>query len=124
MEEATSASLEESFVQTADTSPPVRFGKDEVLESILFDVPVEEAFSIDAGAVQASCSVLNVRKARLLAAYLVDDAGELQLSKVRLARDLLEKRLYSIGLGAEEDRLRDRRLFRSVTPSNCAGSLQ
>ena len=115
MEEATSASLEESFVQTADTSPPVRFGKDEVLESILFDVPVEEAFSIDAGAVQASCSVLNVRKARLLAAYLVDDAGELQLSKVRLARDLLEKRLYSIGLGAEEDRLRDRRLFRMLS---------
>ena len=115
MEEAISTSLEESFVQSAAKSPPVRFGKDEVLESILFDGLVDEAFSIDAGGVQASCSVLNVGKARLLASYLVDEAGELQLPKVRLARDLLERRLYSIGFGAEEARSRDGRLLRMLS---------
>ena len=93
----------------------MRFGKDEFLESILFDVPVEEAFSIDAGKIQTSCSVINVRKARLLATYLIDDKGDLQVSKARLARELLEKRLYSVGFGAEEAKSRDRHLLRVLT---------
>ena len=115
MEEAATTAFERSFVQAAEQSPLVRFGKDETLEAILFDMPVEEAFCLDASGVQASCSVRNVRKARLLATYLVDEKGDLQLPRVRLAKDLLERRLYSIGFGAEEDRSRDQRLLRVLT---------
>jgi hypothetical protein len=114
-EESKATSLEESFVQSTAQSPSVRFGKDEVLESILFDMPVEEAFSIDGGGIQSSCSVVNVRKARLLATYLIDEGGELQLPKARAACELLEKRLYSLGLGAEEARSRDQHLLRVLT---------
>ena len=127
MEEATTTSFEEAFIQAAAACSPVRFGKDEILEAILFDMPVEEAFCIDAGGIQASCSVINVKKARALAGYLVDDKGDLQLSKARLARDLLERRRHSIGFGAEEARGRDHRVASCAdssvrecrSPTNC-----
>jgi hypothetical protein len=114
-EESKAISIEESFVQSAAQCSVLRLGKDEVLESILFDMPVEEAFGIEAGGIQSSCSVVNVRKARLLSSYLINEAGELQLPRVRLAKDLLEKRLYSFGFGAEEARIRDQRLLRMLT---------
>ena len=114
-EEAQATSIEKSFIRAAAECPVLRLGKDEVLESILFDMPVEESFDIDAGGIQSSCSVVNVRKARLLATYLIDEAGELQLPKVRLAKDLLEKKQHSFGFGAEEAKIRDERLLRMLT---------
>jgi hypothetical protein len=95
--------------------PKLRLGKDEAVERVLFDEDVAEAFDIDQSAIQASCSVVNVRKARELALILVNDTGELVMPRVRLAKELLESRPFALSYGGEEQRKRDRRFLKALT---------
>jgi len=108
-------SLEGGYRNAAKSCLPLRFGKDEQLEKVLFDEDVDEAFDIDASTIQASCSVLNVHKARELALALVNDAGELLMPRVRLAKELLESKPFSLAYGAEEQRKRDLRFLKALT---------
>jgi hypothetical protein len=108
-------SFERAYLSSAKSCPLLRLGKDEELERILFDLEASEAFDIDAGGIQASCSVVNVRKARQLATALVSDGGELLLPRVRLAKELLASRPFTIAYGAEEERKRDARFLKALT---------
>jgi hypothetical protein len=108
-------SFERAYLNSAKSCPLLRFGKDTQLEKVLFDEDIGEAFDIDSGGIQASCSVLNVRKARELAMALVNDAGELLMPRVRLAKEILESRPFAISYGAEEQRKRDIRFLKALT---------
>ena len=110
-----SLSIEKAYVNTVRECAPVRLGKDEHLEKALFESHAEEAFDIDLSGIQASCSVLNVRKARQLATLLINDAGELLMPRVRLAKELLESRCFTLAYGAEEERKRDIRFLKALT---------
>ena len=108
-------SIEKAYRAAAKSCPPVRLGKDEPLERVLFDEHVDEAFDIDRSGIQASCAVLNVRKARQLANLLINEAGDLLMPKVRLAKELLERRPYTLAYGGEEERGRDQRFLKALT---------
>ena len=104
-----------AYLDAAARCLPSRLGKDERIERLLFDEDVTEAYDIDAGGIQASCSVLDVRRARELAALLVSDSGELLVPTIRLAKDILQNRPFTIVYGAEERRPRDERLLKALT---------
>ncbi len=110
-----SMSFGAAYVRSVESCPPLRLGKDELLEKVLFDEDAAEAFDIDVSNIQASCSVLDVRRARELAMLLVNDAGDLLVPRVRLAKEILESHLFAIAYGAEERRRRDERFLKALT---------
>jgi hypothetical protein len=115
IENPENGSIKKLYLDAARSCQPVRFGKDEPLEEILFDEDVDEAFDIEESGIQANCSVVNVRKARLLAMALVSQTGELLIPRVRLAKELLESRPACLAYGAEEQRKRDNRFLKALT---------
>lgn len=104
-------SSEKAYVSAVTSCPPLRLGKDAELEKVLFDDDVEEMLDIERSGIQASCSVLNVRKARALAALFVSETGELLVPRVKLAKELLLFGQYSLGIGCEEARKRYQRFL-------------
>lgn len=92
-----------------------RLGRDEELEAALFDEDVEEALAIDQSGIQTSCSVLNVRKARKIAALFVSEAGDLQTSRIKLAKELLTAAKHSLTFGCEDSRKRYQRFLTACT---------
>ena len=107
--------LMQEYVTATEECQKVQLDVDEALENVLFEENAQEAFDIDQSGIQASCAVCNVRKARRLARLCISEHGELLMPRVRLAKDLLERRLYSIGYGAEEERKRDLRFIKALT---------
>jgi hypothetical protein len=108
-------SSEQIYLSSLVSSPPLRLGLDAELESVLFDENVAEALSIDRSGIQASCSVLNVRRARKLAALFVSETGELLNYRIQRAKELLAQGLYSLGIGCEEARKRYKRFLSACT---------
>lgn len=106
--------FENLYVQRALACPSIRLGKDEKLESILFDYDIEEALYAEASDIQAICTIGNVRKARRLADLLISENGELSLSKVRLTKELLEAYPFTLAPSGKEFRKRDQVLIRAL----------
>lgn len=108
-------SSEKLYLTALASASTFRLGRDAELEAVLFDEDISEALSIDKSGIQASCSVLNVQKARRLAALFVSESGELLVPRIKLAKELLIEGRYSLGVGCEDSRKRYYRFLSACT---------
>jgi hypothetical protein len=108
-------SSNEALLQALRSCNPTRCGKDEELEKVLFDDDLEEALDIDQSGLQASSSVINVRKARKLASLFINEAGDLLSQRIKNAKEILLNVRFSLGVGCEESRKRYQRLLAACT---------
>lgn len=115
MNESKEFSSEEKLHSALHSCSPIRCNKDEELEKVLFDYPFEEALDIDRSGMQTSCSVINVRKSRKLASLFVNEAGDLLVGRIKIAKELLSTYRFSLSIGCEEARKRYNRLLIACT---------
>lgn len=71
----------------------------------------EMSLRFDRSQIQDSSSARNILRTRQIAELLIDESGELQLSLLNSLVIFLEKNLYSIGPGRQEDAVRQEHLL-------------
>jgi len=77
------------------------------IENALFAFSFEEISNLEKSGLHAVCSVTNLLKSRRLASLCITEKGALDLEVIKQAKEILEKHLFHLGPGLEEDRRRD-----------------
>ncbi|MCB1180484.1 MAG: hypothetical protein KDK55_00485 [Chlamydiia bacterium] len=99
--------LEETFVKTLNDEIKVPVG----LEELYSKEHAKISHDLDITYIQDSWSWRNRREAQILAQFLVDDNGEISDKKIKIAKETVKDRLYSLGTHAFHDDERKQHLL-------------
>lgn len=80
-------------------------------QEVLIDEFEELSRYADAAGLQESCSIRNVLKSRMIASYLINDAGEIAIDRVQECVLLLKANLFSLAKERHHDAVRDQHIL-------------